>query len=199
MNLDDYQKLATMLFGECQGECGSCDPCRIRTMVEQVWESGRRSGASSSAERKRDACLFGEWDWAGAQHDLEDYILKISPAGHHGSRGEALAYLQKVTEAAGLWSQSRPKVERRRDWTAFLKIWIGKELSMLIPIDPQPGLFAASSQGQSPQSRKVEDQRDTYHQASAMSSQSEPGSRSNTSSPPGTVTILRGSRSTRRT
>lgn len=145
MNLADYQKVAATFFGECPG-CDGCDACRIQTLVASVWESGRRSGASSSAERKKQSTTWEEWGWSEAhEHLLITYAIEKCADGVFTQPGAARAYVREQLERAELWTGGRDKVVRKIDWVKFMKTWILRDLSKM-PALPTPTLFDQPSQ-----------------------------------------------------
>lgn len=145
MNLKDYERLAGMLFGECQAGCGDCTPCKVQTLISTVWDSGRRSGAQSTARKSEQEMPWDEFAWTQAEmNDLYQYGI---------DRGRTVKEIRACIEQAKQWALS--KNARRPNWLSFVRSWILRDLEKHPPVDPQEDLFsAAGSRGASASSRR---------------------------------------------
>jgi hypothetical protein len=173
MNLDSYKKVARALFSTSR---------ELELFIEQVWDSGVRSGAASTVERKAKTCLVNEWDWSEeVLADLDDYVIDRAPEGHFADREEARRYVLDELGAIREWAGSQEKPKRKINWTLALKGWIRR------------GHLPTSSTGRYRRSRQAEaDQRDTFNRAVELNSRRVPPSRWNTSPPTGKAGTQRG-------
>jgi hypothetical protein len=192
MNLKDYQKIAESMF-----EGGH----ELDLFLEQVWDSGVRSGAASAATRKK-SCLYVDWVWPdNVYQELIDYVVTHAPV--EVTRVEAWPFIQDEMEAMALWAAS--KGERKVDWNSALKGWMRRTWgSSTLPttgdsLNPQASLFGDSSTKRLSGSSRVEaEQAETYRKAIEMNSRREPPSRWNTSQPTAKAVMQRGSPSSSR-
>lgn len=177
MNLSDYKKLASTLFGVCSG-CDACDACRALRLVEQVWESGRRSGAAESAERKGRKVPVD-----GIVFDLD--ALTAYVVGISGCTGE-VAKVWASTEMGAMIEWAMAKGERKVDWAMAAKGWLRRSLK-------GSGSFPSgdSSKPQSRTSRAAAEHEETFREAMSLNSPTEPPS-------PCPTSLATGSRKTRR-
>lgn len=162
MNLQEWQRVGQTLFGECPG-CEDCAACRLQTLIKNVWDSGRRSGAATSADRKAKSTTWDEWEWTPAhREDLVVYTMKVFPEWRFKSREEALAVVRTQMARAYEWQGSRDRVVRAMDWVLFMKKWIRREAGQTPAVPPQAGLFDQPSPRPSPASRREEEREEVY-------------------------------------
>jgi hypothetical protein len=128
-------------FGACH-DCGDCNSCRVLGMVRMGWDVGVRSGAAGAREREQQP-TFDDWDWDSAHGSLMKYVRNK----HFGDDVvEAQVFVVEQREKAQLWATSRTSVQRRQDWTSFLKLWMGQEIAKLTPLpNPQTDLFTPAT------------------------------------------------------
>ena len=180
MNLLDYHKMARAVFA------GSDDLERILDLMEQVWASGQRSGAATSAERGRKSCLFNEWNWGeGVLHELENYALSGAPDGAFATRGDARMFVCEQLGAMGEWAGSQEADKRKMDWTLAAKGWIRRTLqSPTFQGQPrQTSLFGPTQTTPSRPYKSVEEvHREVLQKAIDLNSQRVPPSQWSTSS-----------------
>ena len=139
MNLKDLSRTVEATFGVCEAQCGDCNSCRAQSIVEMAWHSGRRSGSSSTAKRDEEKCYWHEWPWDTAtQQELIRYAVE---------RGGSAVWVDQQLEAAKQWAESRN--ERRPNWLAFMKSWLGRGIERLDFQPPQGSLFASAFAKQS--------------------------------------------------
>lgn len=134
MNLADYKKFAGMSFGQCEHECGDCQPCRIQALIEQVWTSGQRSGQHKSSEKKVGVVPWTDEYWGEAEmNDLMAY----------GSERDASPeFVAEVFEQVKLWALAN---EAEKNWLPFAKAWLGRELKARPPGSRQQDLFGSTT------------------------------------------------------
>lgn len=165
MNLSDYQKQARLLFGDCPG-CDDCDACRIQALIEHVWDSGRRSGAASTIERKQRSFTWKEWEWSDARvNHLVSHAMKVFPDWTFRTHDEAAIFVRTQLEKACEWAESRERVIRAIDWVRFMQRWIRQEADRAhrgTPAKAQADLFNQPSQPQSPASRRTASRQSMY-------------------------------------
>ncbi len=192
MNLNDYHKFARMMFRD------NCDLEELLDLIESVWDSGRRSGAASSADREKKICSFGEWKWGPTDGwDLAAYAQRVAPDGTFPCRDDAVAFVREQQEAMREWAEA--KGERKVDWKMALKGWIRRTLQTAPRIHGprQPGLFGPNSQPPSKTSNEVHEE--TFRTAVELNSRRVPPSQWSTSSATGLPETPAGALSSSRT
>ncbi len=141
MNLTDYHKIARTLFADAE------DLEKFIELLAQCWESGKRSGAAGTVERRASKCLVGEWDWDSIAviDDLGAYVDQHSPDGLFSSKLDQAQFILEQLEDMRVWAVARG--ERKLDWSAALKGWMrrswGSKSRVALP--RQADLFAGSS------------------------------------------------------
>lgn len=176
MNLPDYLKHLGDLFPECHG-CEECNYCRMSKLLTSVWDSGRRSGASTSAEKKQKAFTWKEWEWLPAhREDLISYTMHVFPDWCFATRTEALILVRTQMEKAFEWQGSREQVIRKMDWVLFMKTWLRREGEKVALGKPQPpaqgGLFDPPSRVLSLGSKRDAERGETFKLMQRQKSQS---------------------------
>ncbi len=126
MTLADLLRMVEATEGPCEG-VPECRCCRIQSLVRLAHESGQRSGAAGAKRSPRSSCTWDEWAWTSAHRgDIMDYCMK---SGRFADRDSAYEFMQHHFTEAQHWAQS--KGERRHDWVAFMKLWLGRELKKM--------------------------------------------------------------------
>lgn len=171
MNLTDYERVARTFFGDCPG-CDECNACRVQTLIAQVWESGRRSGAADSAKTHGRKTLWQEWSWdAGMLERLVSHALKVCPEWCFTCRDDAAVFTRNQMERAEEWA--RAGGHRKTDWEAFMQTWIrraSKEMERGVPRQSrQADLFGQSSALPSGPSSRDAEREDTLERAMTLS------------------------------
>ena len=103
MNLRDLERMTEAIFGSCEG-CDACDACRARGLVKMAWETGRRSGSASAADRSVRNVRWETWDWETATPELVTYAAR---SGSFDTIDGARAWVTAHLEAARLWAESK--------------------------------------------------------------------------------------------
>ncbi len=163
MNLSDYKRMAgTMFPGQPE----------LLTLIEQVWDSARRSGSASSAERKSKKVPIE--DWSFDLDDLTEYVIDNTPPGAF-TFGDARAWASEQLEAMREWAGA--KGERKVDWGLALKGWLRRSLQ-----DSNSLPWRGPSARPSRTSQAAEEHQETFREAMKLNSRTEPRSPSAISS-----------------
>jgi hypothetical protein len=123
MNLEDYKRSVINVCGDCHCTYNSrkCLTCQVTNLVDQCWNSARRSEARAKA--KRDSRKVPITDWTFDKDDLARYVI-----GVHGSLTEDEACVFVLSELEDMSTWAVGKGELKVDWGATAKNWLRKSL-----------------------------------------------------------------------
>ena len=100
---------------------GKCLTCQVTNLVDQCWNSARRSEARAKA--KRNSRKVPITDWTFDKDDLARYVI-----GVHGSLTEDEACVFVLSELEDMSTWAVGKGELKVDWGATAKNWLRKSL-----------------------------------------------------------------------
>lgn len=161
MNLRDLERSTRAAF--------AADPEgfeRAWALVEMAWNAGLRSAAARPARRN---VRWEEWSWDEVtQADILRYVHAKADPRLFPNPGDAAAFVAEQMERAQQWATS--KGEKRENWTALMKGWLGRRLEQMGRRLPplQAGLFVATSANSASTSSTRSSQRREERKETAM-------------------------------
>ena len=125
MDLSEIRRAVRAAWGECPG-CEDCQSCRTLRFVELAHAAGRRSGAAR-ARQATDRVSWQEWPWDAIRAELIQWLEAELGGSLFLDDTLAEGILDDAMGRAELWATS--KAAKRTEWTAFLKLWIKRDLA----------------------------------------------------------------------
>lgn len=140
MNRRDLERTVRAAFGQCPG-CADCHSCRALSLVEMAWDSGRRSGAATSAEKREYSYTWEEWCWEEAgKQKLVAYVNQIAPPQLANVR----EFVEHELEGASQWAIADGK--KKKDWLVFMQGWCRRRIEQMPRLEVQASLFGATKE-----------------------------------------------------